>query len=264
MPGDRVGAGLVVALGFGFAFTATPGIAQQGWDVEPIATDRPSFSESPTTVDGGHVQLEAGYTLARASGTTGHTLGEILIRIGLDAAAELRIGLDSYAWSRGPAGARSGFTDTSLGVKLGLAEGDAGIAHPSLGLVVASTLPTGHDPFFGETTMQPEAKLAAGWMLGNRTSLKSNLNYAYISDRGSRVHRLATSLVLAHRWTERIGSYVEGYGFVPRSVARDDVIYINGGLTYLVSPRFQLDARLGLRVADPADRFAGVGLAYRW
>lgn len=261
---DRITArlGAAALAWFGVALAATPGSAQQ--NVEPIVTDRPSFTESPATVGEGRVQLEAGYTLARASGTTGHTLGEILIRIGLDAPAELRIGLDSYAWSRGPAGARSGFTDTSLGLKIRLADGGSGPAHPSLGLLLASTLPTGNDPFFGKAAVQPEAKLAAGWTLGDRTTLDSNLNYAYISDDGARVHRLATSLVLARAWTERIGSYIEGYGFVPRDVARDDVVYVNGGLTYLLAPLLQLDLRVGLRVADPDDRFAGIGIAYRW
>src|SRR5262249_30520623 len=54
---------------------------------EPLVTDRPDFTESPTTVGAGVIQLETGYTFTSdASGgvrTADHSFPEILLRIGI-------------------------------------------------------------------------------------------------------------------------------------------------------------------------------------
>lgn len=246
---------LLVAAG-----TATPAAAQ--WDA-PIETDRPDFTDGTATVPGGHTQLEAGYTFAPDDRSTEHTLGELLIRIGFASRAEFRVGFDSYAWSRGPAGPQSGFTDTSLGVKLRLLRSEAGSFLPSITLLGASSLPTGARTF-GDPGAQPEAKLAVGWRPTDRLDVASNLNYTYASGAEARFHRLSGSLALDYDWTRRIGSYVEGYGFAPRNADDVDVAYLNGGLTYRVSPALQLDARAGVRAHHVGNRFFGIGLSYRW
>ena len=45
----------------------------------------------------------------------------------------------------------------------------------------------------------------------------------------------------------------------------DDEAVLNGGLTFLVHPLLQLDARVGAGLTDAApDFFVGVGIARRW
>ncbi|MBY0513076.1 MAG: transporter, partial [Gemmataceae bacterium] len=54
---------------------------------EPLASDRPDFTEASSTVGKGRVQLEGGYTFTRDhSGevaTTSHSYPEALLRIGM-------------------------------------------------------------------------------------------------------------------------------------------------------------------------------------
>lgn len=240
---------------------AQPAAAQ---DDHALETDRPDFTEGTAPAGAGHVQVEAGYTFARAPGdATEHTLGELLIRVGAGDHVEIRVGLDSYTWSRGPAGGVSGLTDTSLGLKWRLAQGEAGSARPSVALLAATTLPTGAD-LIGEAGSQPEAKLALAWEPSDRVGIGSNLNYVYVDDGGVRFHRFAATLAFAFSLTDRVGTYLEAYGFAPADDDHPDFAYANGGFTYLLSPAFQLDARAGIRWDDADDHFVGVGLAYRW
>lgn len=67
------------------AFAAIPATAQ------PMATDRPDFTESPSSVAFGRLQVEAGATLAREPGAGTVLSGpELLVRVGLGGGFEAR------------------------------------------------------------------------------------------------------------------------------------------------------------------------------
>src|SRR3954454_10666802 len=81
---------------------------------EPINPDRPDFTDGPLLVAPGHLQIEGGYTYARAGSEKGRSLGELLLRYAFDDRWEARLGLNSYDWiDSGVPGERriSGFED---------------------------------------------------------------------------------------------------------------------------------------------------------
>ena len=236
---------------------------------EPLVTDRPDFTEAPNVVGARTLQLEAGQTSTRAAGLLTTTYGEGLLRIGVSARAELRLGLSSYVrgHASGSDPARpvtSGFGDPSLGAKIVLVPEGRG-AMPATSLLVGTSLPLG-SAAHGSHAAEPGAKLALAWALGERWAVSSNLNHTWLaSDDGGRTPEPAASLSVARTLTARIGSYVEAFALRPRGGTGTQ--YVNGGLTLLLSPQCQVDARLGTSIGSApagATRFVGAGLARRW
>ncbi|MBC8134518.1 MAG: transporter, partial [Fibrella sp.] len=128
---------------------------------DPLVTDRPDFTESALTIPRGLSQAEFGATFAESGGDDENGFGELLMRIGLNKRTELRLGIPTYLSTRAAASGRSsGFADASLGFKFSLASaGDRlGLRQFDVGLIVATTLPTGSSAY-RERKLQPGAKL---------------------------------------------------------------------------------------------------------
>ena len=233
---------------------------------ESIVTDRPDFTESTDTVPEGRFQLEGGYTFARAGGDEEVTTGELLLRVAAGPRTELRVGVPSYGRIRAAGGNGAGLEDASVGVKVRLAKGSSGygLGRPNVSLIAATTLPTGASAY-RENTLQPEAKLCLSWDLSDRLGLSSNLNYAYLSEDGQRFGQFSGSVSLGMGLTERVGTYLETFGFTATGPDGADAGYLNAGVTYLVSGDYQLDARIGVGFNGLSDDyFVGVGAARRW
>jgi hypothetical protein len=233
---------------------------------DALVTDRPDFTESTETVPRGRTQIEGGYTYTRTGGEREHSVGEFLVRHGVGDNVELRFEVPSYLRARGLAGRESGLQDGSLGFKVILRRGtdELGLKNPHISLIGAANLPIGAQRFRGSGFL-PEAKLLIGANLTERVSLTSNLNYAARREDGDRYSEFAASLSLGVKLTERVGTYIETFGFLPGG--RPDSKYINGGFTYLVNNDLQLDARLGRGINNSGgepDYFVGVGVSQRF
>ena len=234
---------------------------------EPIITDRPDFTESTETVPAGRTQIEGGFTYSRAGQEKADSFGELLIRQALGRKTELRIEVPTRSQVRSPEGNASGFEDGSIGFKVMLSQGSGklGLKKPRVSLIGATSLPIGSRDF-RERKLQPEAKLLLGWDLSERVALSSNLNYAYLSEGGDRFGELSGSASLGFSLSDKVGSYLEVFGFFPGG-DRDSSRFINGGLTYLVNNDFQLDARVGFGLGNDVkgpDTFFGVGVSRRF
>ena len=240
-----------------------PPLGAQGSPEEALVTDRPDFTESAVTVGGGRVQAEAGATLTDLSrGDEELTLGELLVRAGLGDAVELRLGIGSVARLESAGLAERGLVDPSLGVKLRLpAQLAAAIpGNPDLAALVAASLPVGEEPF-REPHAQPEVKVAAGWQLRPRLSLGANVGWGYRSEEGRQFGEGLASLALGVELAERLGAYGEVYGLWPAGGEGGE--FADAGVTWLVTPDLQLDARLGWELGG-GESFVGAGLARRW
>ncbi len=249
-------------LSLSLAACATGGLA----DREPLITDRPDFTESAQSVPARMVQVETGYTYADDDGAVSHTVGELLGRFGVGPRTELRVGINSYAVTTVSGVRVTGLEDASLGAKFTLLTGadHFDLLRPDLALIVATTVPTGSSAY-GEPAWQPDAKLVVGWTLTDRLAWTSNLNYAYASQDDVRFDQPSFSTSFGYAVAERVGVYAEYFRIMPESRGADDAGYLNGGVTYLVSPEFQLDARLGQGVDGAASGyFIGLGLSRRW
>ena len=234
---------------------------------EPLISDRPDFTESTATVKRGEVQLEGGDTFEHASSVKTNTLGELLLRIGLASRAELRIEPGSYTKVTSPNGDGSGWVDAALGTKLRLYEppNENPSIVPAVSLIVLTSVPTGSVEF-RQTKLQPEAKLAAEWTLSDRIGVATNFNVSRPrDDENGRYTVFEGSVSFGFALTQRLGAYTEVFGFAPQLSTVGHSRYGNTGLTFSLTPDFQLDLRggVGFNGVQP-DYFVGAGLVHRW
>jgi hypothetical protein len=193
------------------------------------------------------------------------SVGELLLRVATGRRTEARIAINSYVFSAG-SGVAHGMEDLNLGMKLRLADSTERfcLTRPAVSLIVETSLPTGSSAF-RSNEMQPGAKILLSWDLSEAWSLSSNLNYTYASDAGKRFDQWSASLSLGRSLTDRMSAYLEAFSFLPGGPGGPNAHYLNGGLTYLINPDFQLDFRVGAGLNSPRpDDFIGVGAARRW
>ncbi|HSN87869.1 MAG TPA: transporter, partial [Thermoanaerobaculia bacterium] len=237
---------------------------------DPLITDRPDFTESTDTVPLGHFQLEGGFTSTRVDDEDSRSLGELLLRVGLSDRLEARIGAGSHTRIDGPGGDVSGYEDPSLGVKIRLSPETEMLPplRPTVALILATSVPVGDDELTSDEWV-PEAKLGFSWALTERFGLATNLNWAYPPGGGGggddRFHQFSGSLSGALSFTDRIGGYLEYFGFTEEEEGGPGTHYLNTGVTYLISNDLQLDLRYGRGLNDPdPDDFVGIGASVRW
>lgn len=259
-----------LVLGMGLVLAA-PALAQDFSGLpDPLDTDRPDFTEGTSTVPQGHVQLEGGYTFTRFGEEDSSSLGELLLRIGTSDRIETRLGIGSYTRiDTGVSGAStlSGYEDPSIGVKIRLTPEDTNLlppGRPQMAILLATSVPVGSDDLTSDE-WQPEGKLALGWDFTDRFSLGSTLIYGYPSDGDERFSQFAASLSAAYSLTDRLGAYLEGYGFNKESRDGSSTTYLNTGLSFGISNDLQVDIRVGAGLDDPSPNwFAGIGGAVRF
>lgn len=229
----------------------------------PLVTDRPDFTESTASVAPGRVQLESGYTLSRADGADAHDLGEVLVRVGVAEPLELRLGANSYHVADAPGGTTAGWTGPAVGAKATLLEpeGDAPLV-PSLALLAGTSLPAGDDRLAPDGA-EPEAALALAWDLTGRLSLGTNLKHGRLLHDDERFGQTTASVAAGLSLTESLGTYLEAYTLRPSAPGDGDTDVLNGGLTLLLGPDAQLDARLGTGLGGGPDLVLGVGFSVR-
>ncbi len=240
---------------------------------DALVTDRPDFTESPASVAPGRVQLEGGYTFSRLEGERSHTVGELLARIGAIDRLEFRLGFNSFVFQSEPDSGdvpssqrRSvqGLDDLTLGLKVEVFRpppSKPGL--PQLGILAGTSLPTGRSDI-GAEGLQPGALLAAGWDLTDWLAAGMNVGYAYPEDPEGRFDELSGSVALGFGLTQRLGAFAEWFGIYPLADDREDENNANAGVTYLLSPGVQLDARVGIGLGGPRPNFfVGAGAAWR-
>lgn len=233
---------------------------------EPLVTDRPDFTESALTVPKGLSQGEFGVTTTRAGDDRETGFGELLLRIGIHQRMELRVVAPTYLSTRTGIGRSSGFSDASIGFKFSLARAgeQTGLRQYDVGLIVATTLPTGSSAY-REKQLQPGMKLLLASALTEKIGVSANFNYDSLRENGDRYGEFAGSLSFGFGVTDRTGIYAEYFGFYPTGDGRSDTNYLNTGVTYLVSNDFQLDARVGKGLNGISnDYFIGTGASVRY
>lgn len=233
---------------------------------QDLVTDRPDFTESATTVPKGTCQFEFGYTFNNEKdyGFTNHTLGELLVRFTLVEKLEFRLGINSYNIQKfdgpmlgGPARSPvKGFEDMALGLKWA-------IIQDNVAVLVGTTIPTGADDF-GSSKLQPSITLALAKDINETLSIGVNVGIAGLSDGDSNVMELSASTALGISLTDKLGMFVEYFGFYYSEDDGKDMHYFDTGFTYLVNPTFQLDIRGGKRLnKGSSSYFMGVGATFR-
>lgn len=240
---------------------------------EPIATDRPDFTESSKNVGRGRGQVEIGYTYSqnRTQGVqSAHSYPEMLVRLGVFADwLELRVGqnvlVSRSLGTEGQPHLSRGADDLYIGVGIGLTEQLKFL--PESRLLFQATLPTGASSLTSAKTL-PGLNYLYGWEVTERISLggSTQANAAVDADGGSYLE-MAQSLTVGFSLTKKLGAFTEWFAFFPYGATAKGAAaehYLDGGFTYKVTPNFQLDIRAGVGLSQQADDFfVGSGFAVR-
>ncbi len=241
-----------------------------------MTTDRPDITESPFTVDAGHIQIETqAFGYARSADIAGghidtYEFGTSNFRIGLTNKLELGIVAAPYGIARGGGGLildDEGLGGIELRPKLNLWGNDTfgETSKTAFALMPFVVLPTDTDN--GISPEKPEFGLIAPLAieLSDKFGLGMMATLESIPDEegGGRHLESQATISLAVEWNDRLGTY---YELAARFGGEDgDALVAGTGLTYALGPNAQLDAGVNFGLTDAADRFSPfVGLAVRY
>lgn len=218
------------------------------WD-DAIVTDRPDFTESPTTVPAGGLQIESGATFGKGDVWN---LPELLLRYSPVANAELRLEPPQYLG----VGEIQGLGDMRAGGKAHL----GGVAGWDFGVIAMVSLPVGDDEFTSDA-VEPEIIVTGGRDLLPRLSLgvQGSIAFPEAAD-GDRTEVGSGTIVLGIPIRPRAGTFFEVLTEVADGVF--PVVTLHHGYTLLISPGRQFDIHVGL--ADQNDYFMGAGYSHRF
>ncbi len=233
---------------------------------DPIAPERPGFTNGTDTVPVGRVQFEFGYAFNSAPNSREHRVGDgAQVRFPFTDRFEGRIGLPAYSWARDrAAGERmSGLNDASVSLKYRLA--DDAPNHPSVAVIGGATLRTGVASF-REDAVQPLFALEANQIVGDNFSLTADVVYNGIRSSGLRYDEWAGGLCANYSLTPTIGAFLEGYRISDSVSGGTHANYVDGGFTYLIGANTQLDLSAGVGAEKSVRReyFIGAGVSRRW
>lgn len=245
-----------------------------------MTTDRPDATESPFTIDAGHLQVEAnlfGYARSRpdTDGTFTDTdeIATTNVRIGLS--NDIEIG---FVWQ--PYGSvcidspdegtlrDSGIGGLDIRGKVNLWGNDTfDKTGSALAVLPYITLPTdeanGISPEFVEGGVIVPLALA----LPHDFGLGINGGVVWLKDdeeAGYHSEYIATAS-LGYEWNSKLGTHYEIAATFNTGDPRGDIVVLGTGVTYAVTDNLQLDAGVNFGVTDAADRFNPfVGVSQRF
>lgn len=232
--------------------------------------DRPTVGDSSCVVPEGKAVAEAGFTLGRLSGMAGNidTVPNLELRFGLADNSEL-VWLPpnyQYIWS-GPrdgiaAVSQRGLGPTTLGIKHEIGFN----AHWQWTAEALATLPSGDRQFGshglggavnGIVSYSSSGPLGVSLMLG----VTSETDPAAAG--GRRFQSVNPDLVVTWQSSARLQYYLEAYGQSHSDYGQGWGSDADGGVQYLVTPRFEIDFEAGVRIQGSLggfDHYAGAGI----
>jgi hypothetical protein len=248
--------------GFIFFLAVGSGWAQTSKPFENLSIDRPDVSNLPTTVLPGHFQFEIGSESYKTMESRETFIPNSVLRTGINKKSELRIGINNF---RQDSLFNSGIEKilvATFSVKYRLVEEKG--ARPSIGIQPEFALPFGH----GNKATRTDANFAladyALYLLFNNTLHEKvfiNYNAGIFWNKSERLdYLLSASTSFLH--THRLGYFLEIYTLIEDK--KELPLSFDAGITFLMSPRFQLDGYFGNR-EDGETRywFYGAGIGFR-
>jgi Putative MetA-pathway of phenol degradation len=247
-----------------------------------MTTDRPDITESPFTVDAGHVQFETtlvGYT--RSAPNQERAISDEFdflttnMRIGITNSAEIDLVWQPYGTVRTRQADpfrifnQSGIGGLNLRAKVNLWGNDS-YEKPgatAFALLPFVSLPTdrhnGVSPEFvaGGIIVPLSVKLSEKWEValnGGIVHLREDVESRYHTE-------YLASASFSYEWSEKFGTYYEIGGRFDTENSRGDPVVLGTGFTYKVTNNVQLDAGVNFGVTPAADRINPfIGLSCRF
>ena len=223
-----------------------------------IQTDRPDQTESPFIIPANHFQMEAGFSSQKESeDVNSYLYPSTLIRYGVNANFELRL-ITEYAQLNIDDETYSGITPVTLGMKVKLAE-EKGII-PTTSFIGHISLPKVASGDFKLDYYSPLFRITMQNTLTDKLSLSYNVGARWTGFSAEPI--FLYTLSLGYSITDKIGCYLEIFGFAPQKSKSNHMI--DAGFTYLVKNNFQLDISGGYQLTENSpDYYYAAGFSFR-
>ena len=236
-------------------------LAVASW-ADTIATDRPGYSGSASTVAPGRVNVEMGYQYSwskNAFDLPTQTAPFLSLRAGVTEAMELGVIWDGWSLTKkANAPEEQSHADPSLGGKYKLYEGEK--SHLTLRGFL--TLPIGREgDFFSE--IDPLLGVLWDYRLSDAVKLYGMEQMLSYREGGERITEAQLSLASSISISEKFGSFLELYSYLPFEDTIDRTIVFDGGFTYLLNDDVQFDVSAGVGLNSNRQNYMGVGLSFR-
>ncbi len=237
-----------------------------------MSTDRPDQTESPCSVDAGHVQIEMDFinwTHDRSGGETVDSIAfaPVNIKIGLTNNMDLQLVHDSYTHERTRSGGlRSsvhGWGDLTARLKINLWGNDGGDS--ALALMPFVKIPLGSSAV-SNGAVEGGLIIPLAISLSEKAGLGLMTEVDIIADDGGGGHHLEwlNSATIGFDLTEKLGAYVEVVAVV-RDNGAPWVGQFDAGLTYGLTDNVQLDCGCNFGLTESAPDYQPfVGLSVRF
>ncbi len=244
-----------------------------------MSTDRPDKTESPFTVDAGHIQIETdlvSYTRDHDRSGDGNTrvdawaITPVNFKIGLCNRTDLQIVVETYNHittrdrSAGTRIRQSGFGDITNRLKINLWGNDGGpTAMAAMPFVKFPTSQDeiGNNSVEGGLILPLAVELPAGWSMGVMTEFDLNRN----ENGGGHHVEFVNTITLSHDIVGNLGGYVEFFSAVSAVSGSKWVGTADVGLTYAVTDNIQFDAGVNIGITRSADDInLFLGLSWRF
>jgi hypothetical protein len=244
-----------------------------------MTTDRPDITETPFSIDAGHVQIEStvlGFARSRADGlgavSDTYELAVTNVRLGLTHNVEAGFvwqpfGLVYTHGGRGSGTRVTGIGGLELRAKINQWGNDTFTKPGASALALLSfvVLPTdrhnGITPDFGEGGLI----IPYAVKLTDKLGLGINAGLSWVkSDAGGGYHaEHVASASLGVEWSDKLGTFYEVAGRF--NAEGGDQVVLGTGLTYRLNKNVQLDAGINFGISPAADRLNPfMGLAVRF
>lgn len=261
----------MAALVLAVALALVPLVARS--ELRELSTDRPDRTESPYTLDGGHLQVEMdalSWTREREGVVTSDAFGLAVtnLKFGLGARADLQLVFESALHVREsspglPISRRTGIGDLTARLKLNLFGNDGGPV--ALGLMPFVTFPTAQRGFGaggseGGLIVPAAFALPHGWQVG--AMLEADVIRVEAGDRTR--PELVASLTASHAITGGLAGYAELYSVSFPASGTPWRGTADAGLTLGIGEHLQLDAGANLGLSATGEHFTlFAGLSFR-
>jgi hypothetical protein len=234
-------------------------IAANGQSLPPIATDRPDQTECPFIVPKGYIQAEHGFTyekMDKSSKTLSYPA--LLLKYGISDNVELRLITDMMSVQEAIKPIR-GFTPITIGFKTKLAE-ENGLL-PKISFIGHLSVPNWASKAFQSSYFAPSFRFTMQHTVSEKLALAYNLSAEWDGETPNAT--LIYTLTTGYSLTEKLGAYLELYGFNTQNQQADH--RFDGGFTYLINSNIMVDMSGGLGLSQNSpNSFVSMGFSYRF
>jgi Putative MetA-pathway of phenol degradation len=225
---------------------------------EPIETDRPDQTETPAIVPKGMFQVESGFTFQKNDvHNSSFSLPSTLWKYGVNDNFELRL-ITEFLLEEINNKKFNGLTPIFIGFKVKLAE-EKGIV-PKTSFIAHIGLPNAASTYYKIDYFAPEFRFTMQHTLSDKLNLGYNLGAEW--DGFSAEPTFVYTLTTGYSITEKLGSYIELYGFLPQN--NKAIHNLDGGITYLINNNFMLDLSSSIGITNNAPKhYFAFGFSFR-